>query len=131
MKEFINQPVRQLSLGQKMRAEIVAAMLHNPKIIFLDEPTIGLDLVAKKKIQDFIRTINKKYNVTIIFTTHDMQDIVSTCERLIIIDKGKKIYDGAVKNVKELCDDVKILRVEMAQGEKVSNDGFLSFHTAL
>lgn len=112
MKEFINQPVRQLSLGQKMRAEIVATMLHNPKIIFLDEPTIGLDLVAKKKIQDFIRTINKKYNVTIIFTTHDMQDIVSTCERLIIIDKGKKIYDGAVKNVKELCDDVKILRVQ-------------------
>lgn len=90
MKEFINQPVRQLSLGQKMRAEIVATMLHNPKIIFLDEPTIGLDLVAKKKIQDFIRTINKKYNVTIIFTTHDMQDIVSTCERLIIIDKGKR-----------------------------------------
>lgn len=126
MKEFINQPVRQLSLGQKMRAEIVATMLHNPKIIFLDEPTIGLDLVAKKKIQDFIRTINKKYNVTIIFTTHDMQDIVSTCERLIIIDKGKKIYDGAVKNVKELCDDVKILRVEMAQGEKVSNDGLLN-----
>lgn len=75
MKEFINQPVRQLSLGQKMRAEIVATMLHNPKIIFLDEPTIGLDLVAKKKIQDFIRTINKKYNVTIIFTTHDMQDM--------------------------------------------------------
>lgn len=97
MKEFINQPVRQLSLGQKMRAEIVATMLHNPKIIFLDEPTIGLDLVAKKKIQDFIRTINKKYNVTIIFTTHDMQDIVSTCERLIIIDKGKKIYDGFIK----------------------------------
>jgi len=93
---------------------------------FIDEPTIGLDLVAKKKIQDFIRTINKKYNVTIIFTTHDMQDIVSTCERLIIIDKGKKIYDGAVKNVKELCDDVKILRVEMAQGEKVSNDGLLN-----
>lgn len=102
MKEFINQPVRQLSLGQKMRAEIVATMLHNPKIIFLDEPTIGLDLVAKKKIQDFIRTINKKYNVTIIFTTHDMQDIVSTCERLIIIDKGKKIYDGAVKNVMKI-----------------------------
>lgn len=65
MKEFINQPVRQLSLGQKMRAEIVATMLHNPKIIFLDEPTIGLDLVAKKKIQDFIRTINKKYNVSL------------------------------------------------------------------
>lgn len=98
MKEFINQPVRQLSLGQKMRAEIVATMLHNPKIIFLDEPTIGLDLVAKKKIQDFIRTINKKYNVTIIFTTHDMQDIVSTCERLIIIDKGKALINGSIDN---------------------------------
>lgn len=72
------------------------------------------------------RTIGSTIKFTIIFTTHDMQDIVSTCERLIIIDKGKKIYDGAVKNVKELCDDVKILRVEMAQGEKVSNDVLLN-----
>lgn len=126
MKDFINQPVRQLSLGQKMRAEIVAALLHNPKIVFLDEPTIGLDLVAKKKIQDFIRTINKKYNVTIIFTTHDMQDIVSTCERLIIIDKGKKIYDGSVKDVKELCDDVKTLRIELEPSAKFCNDSLLN-----
>lgn len=121
MKDFVNQPVRQLSLGQKMRAEIVAAMLHAPRIIFLDEPTIGLDLVAKKKIQNFIRKINKEYNITIIFTTHDMQDIVSTCERLIIIDKGKKIYDGAVRDVKDLCDEVKILRVELEDSIEIND----------
>jgi len=126
MKDFVDQPVRQLSLGQKMRAEIVAAMLHSPKIVFLDEPTIGLDLVAKKKIQDFVKKMNKKYKVTIIFTTHDMQDIVSTCERLIIIDKGKKIYDGAVKDVKDLCDEVKSLRIELEDGAKVEKNELLS-----
>lgn len=126
MKDFVDQPVRLLSLGQKMRAEIVAAMLHSPKIVFLDEPTIGLDLVAKKKIQEFVKKINKKYKVTIIFTTHDMQDIVSTCERLIIIDKGKKIYDGTVKNVKKLCDEVKLLRIELENGVEVEENDLLS-----
>lgn len=126
MKDFVNQPVRQLSLGQKMRAEIVAAMLHSPKIVFLDEPTIGLDLVAKRKIQEFVKRINKKYKVTIIFTTHDMEDIVSTCERLIIIDKGKKIYDGAVKDVKDLCDEVKSLRIELEDGVEVEENELLS-----
>lgn len=111
MDEFIHQPVRQLSLGQKMRAEIVAAMLHSPKIVFLDEPTIGLDVVAKLKIQEFIKKINKELGVTIIFTTHDMQDILQTCERIIIIDKGKKIFDGAIQNVKHMCDEVKKFKV--------------------
>lgn len=126
MEGFVYQPVRQLSLGQKMRAEIVAAMLHAPKIVFLDEPTIGLDLVAKKKIQEFVKKINKDYNVTIIFTTHDLQDIVSTCERLIIIDKGKKIYDGAVRNVKDLCDEVKSLRLELEEGTEVEKNELLT-----
>lgn len=126
MKDFVNQPVRQLSLGQKMRAEIVAAMLHAPKIVFLDEPTIGLDLVAKKKIQEFVKKINKMYKVTIIFTTHDMQDIVSTCERLIIIDKGKKIYDGTVKDVKDLCDEVKTLRFELEAGIEIEENELLT-----
>lgn len=94
LDSFIKQPVRQLSLGQRMRADIAAAFLHNPKIIFLDEPTIGLDVVAKEKIRNFIRYINKETNTTIIFTTHDMKDISETCDRLIIIDKGHIIYDG-------------------------------------
>jgi ABC-2 type transport system ATP-binding protein len=100
MKSFIEQPVRQLSLGQRMRADIAAALLHSPEVVFFDEPTIGLDVVAKEKIREFIRYMNKELGVTIIFTTHDMQDIEKTCERLIIIDQGKKIYDGTVTGIK-------------------------------
>lgn len=99
LSSFIEQPVRQLSLGQKMRADIAAALLHSPKIIFFDEPTIGLDVVAKEKIRDFVRYINKEKSVTVIFTTHDMQDIEQTCNRLILIDKGEKVYDGTVKGL--------------------------------
>ena len=84
MEEFINQPVRQLSLGQRMRGDIVAALLHSPEIVFFDEPTIGLDVVAKEKIREFIKYMNQTENTTIIFTTHDMQDIEKVCERLII-----------------------------------------------
>jgi ABC-2 type transport system ATP-binding protein len=100
MQSFIEQPVRQLSLGQRMRADIAAALLHSPELVFFDEPTIGLDVVAKEKIREFIRYMNKELGVTIIFTTHDMQDIEKTCERLIIIDEGKKIYDGTVTGIK-------------------------------
>lgn len=91
--EFINTPVRSLSLGQKMRAEICASFLHNPSVVFLDEPTIGLDIVAKRRIRDFILEINKQFNTTIILTTHDIADIESVCERVILIDKGQKLFD--------------------------------------
>ena len=99
MSEFIDQPVRQLSLGQRMRADIAASLLHSPKLVFFDEPTIGLDVVAKEKIREFVRYMNKEKNITFIFTTHDMQDIAKTCERIIIIDKGTKMYDGSVKEL--------------------------------
>ncbi len=102
LDDFINQPVRQLSLGQRMRADIAASLLHSPKLVFFDEPTIGLDVVAKAKIRDFTRFMNDKKGTTFIFTTHDMQDIVKTCKRLILIDKGRKMYDG---NVKGLVDE--------------------------
>ena len=93
---ILNQPVRLLSLGQKMRATIAGAMLHSPDILFLDEPTIGLDVASKLKIRDFIRQINRKNNTTVILTSHDMGDIESLCERIILIDEGKKKYDGPV-----------------------------------
>ncbi len=115
MSSFINQQVRQLSLGQRMRADIAAALLHSPKIVFLDEPTIGLDVVVKEKIRDFIRFINKEYKVTIIFTTHDLKDIEQTCERLIIIDKGKKIYDGMLEEIKEKYNDNRELIVQFEE----------------
>lgn len=99
--EFINQPVRQLSLGQRMRADLCASLLHNPKILFLDEPTIGLDVVVKKQIREIIREINRKKGVTVILTTHDMKDIEEICQRIILIDKGKLIIDEPTEDVKK------------------------------
>ena len=115
MRSFIEQPVRQLSLGQRMRADIAAALLHSPELVFFDEPTIGLDVVAKEKIREFIRYMNKELGVTIIFTTHDMQDIEKTCERLIIIDEGKKIYDGTVTGIKSHFGSERKLVVKFEQ----------------
>ncbi len=100
LNEFINQPVRQLSLGQRMRADMCASLLHNPEILFLDEPTIGLDVVVKKQIRDMIKDINQKRGTTVILTTHDMKDIEEICERIVMIDKGKIMIDKPVEEVK-------------------------------
>jgi ABC-2 type transport system ATP-binding protein len=99
MKSFIEQPVRQLSLGQRMRADIAAALLHSPDLVFFDEPTIGLDVLAKEKIREFVRYMNKEKQVTMVFTTHDMKDIEATCDRMILIDQGKLLYDGSVEQM--------------------------------
>ncbi len=115
MSGFINQPVRQLSLGQRMRADIVAALLHSPKIVFFDEPTIGVDVVGKEMIRKFIRELNEQEQITMIFTTHDMQDIVKTCKRLIIIDKGSKVYDGSIENIREIYGTTRQLDVEFQE----------------
>lgn len=101
INEFILSPVRTLSLGQRMRADLAAALLHNPKIIYLDEPTIGLDVVVKEKVRSAIKEINKKYGTTVILTTHDLNDIEELCNRIIIIDNGTKIYDGSLKEIKD------------------------------
>lgn len=98
---FIKSPVRTLSLGQRMRADIAASMLHNPKVLFLDEPTIGLDVVVKDNIRKAIKEINKAEQTTIILTTHDLSDIETLCERIVMIDKGKVLYDGALQMMKE------------------------------
>ncbi|MDE7430525.1 MAG: ABC transporter ATP-binding protein [Lachnospiraceae bacterium] len=118
MQDFINQPVRQLSLGQRMRGDIVCALLHSPEIVFFDEPTIGLDVVAKEKIREFIKYMNEKENTTMIFTTHDMQDIEKVCSRLIIIDKGTKIYDGSVEEIKNKYASAKTVEVLLEDGRK-------------
>ncbi len=112
MKEFMNQPVRQLSLGQRMRADIVAALLHSPQIVFFDEPTIGVDVVGKEIIRNFIIELNREKNITMLFTTHDMQDVEKTCERLIIIDKGSKMYDGSIQDIREKYGKTRRLDVE-------------------
>lgn len=111
LKDFLNQPVRTLSLGQRMRADLAAAWLHNPKILFLDEPTIGLDVLVKEKIREAIKIMNHKYNTTVILTTHDMQDIENLCSRVILIEGGKIIYDGTLENIKHRFGDLRTIQI--------------------
>ncbi len=93
---FLDRPVRQLSLGQRMRGDLAAALLHDPAILYLDEPTIGLDVVAKERIRAFLLDLNRRAGVTVLLTTHDMADISRLCERMLLIDRGKLLYDGGV-----------------------------------
>ncbi|MBQ6695729.1 MAG: ATP-binding cassette domain-containing protein, partial [Lachnospiraceae bacterium] len=119
MGGFLQQPVRQLSLGQRMRADIVAALLHSPEIVFFDEPTIGVDVVGKETIRNFIKELNAEDQVTMLFTTHDMQDIEKVCEKLIVIDKGEKIYDGSLLGIRERYGATRQLDVEFANVEQI------------
>ena len=111
MKPFLNQTVRSLSLGQRMRADFAAALIHSPKIVYLDEPTIGLDVLVKDKIRGAIKELNKKYNITVILTTHDMKDIEELCSRIIIIDKGKILYDGKLTDIKYRFGNTKTIYI--------------------
>lgn len=99
--DIIGKPTRDLSLGQRMKCEFIMATLHNPDLLFLDEPTIGVDAYAKEEIRTFLREINETYGTTIIVTTHDMDDIEAVCDRLIIVDDGHKIYDGGLEALKD------------------------------
>ena len=113
LEEFFTRPVRNLSLGQRMRADLGAALLHNPKVLYLDEPTIGLDLVVKDHIRDAIREINQKYHTTVVLTTHDIGDIEELCSRIIIIDGGKKIYDGSLEELKDQFGKMRKVSMEV------------------
>lgn len=101
LNDFILTPVRALSLGQRMRGDLAAALIHNPKVVYLDEPTIGLDVVVKDNVRKAIKKLNEKFGTTVILTTHDLSDIEELCNRIIIIDKGKMLYDGNLENLKE------------------------------
>lgn len=111
LKNIVNIPVRQLSLGQRMRCEIAASLIHKPSILFLDEPTIGLDAESKIKVRNFIKKINKEMDTTIILTTHDMSDIEALAKRIILIGKGQILYDGNIKNLKEKYDNTKEIQI--------------------
>lgn len=100
LEELLRTPARQLSLGQRMRCEIAASLLHNPKILFLDEPTIGLDAVSKLAVRDFIRKQNAKHNTTVLLTTHDMQDIEALADRVLLIGRGRLLLDGTLDDLK-------------------------------
>lgn len=99
--DYLNTPVRKLSLGQRMRAEIVASLLHRPQVIFLDEPTIGLDIIAKQKIRDLIKDLNRKENVTVFLTSHDMDDVEKLCKRIMIANRGQIVFDGSLDKLKK------------------------------
>lgn len=100
LQELLNRPVRKLSLGQRMRCELAASLIHNPSIVFLDEPTIGLDIVVKTEIREFLKSMNRRYETTILLTTHDLQDIEALCSRVIMLDDGRIIYDGGLEQLK-------------------------------
>lgn len=109
VKDLLKVQVRKLSLGERMKMELIAALIHSPKVLFLDEPTIGLDVVAQKKMRDFVKAYNLKYKATIILTSHYMDDVKELCKRIIIIDKGKKLYDGDLEEIIHKYADHKII----------------------
>jgi ABC-2 type transport system ATP-binding protein len=133
---FLDRPVRQLSLGQRMRCELTMALLHDPKILFLDEPTIGLDVVAKDVVRSFLARINRERGVTIILTTHDLVDIEQICPRLLMVDDGKLLYDGPLTRLRANLGGSRKLRLEfvsapgditLSGAELVSDEGLFKY----
>ena len=125
LSELLNRPLRQLSLGQKMKCELAGSLLHRPKILFLDEPTIGLDAVTKLSVREFIKKINKKWGTTIILTTHDMSDIDALTNKIILIGRGQILYNGSFSAIKNKYDKIKLIDVEFKQEyNKIEFDGY-------
>ena len=125
LKDIINIPVRQLSLGQRMRCEIAASLLHNPEILFLDEPTIGLDAVSKQLVRDFIKKLNQEKQTTIILTSHDMSDITTLAKRVILIGKGQVLYDGALKKLLTTYGNYKYLEIKTKDNLMIKSKGII------
>ncbi len=119
--KLLKTPVRKLSLGQRMRMELVAALLHKPKVLFLDEPTIGLDLVAQAKVRDFIYEYNKKYQATVLLTSHNMDDLIDLARRVIVIDEGKLLFDGALEELVEKFAKEKIIKATLSHEDGIAN----------
>lgn len=118
--ELLNRPVRKLSLGQRMRCELVASLLHNPAIVFLDEPTIGLDIVVKTEIRDFLLEMNRQEGTTILLTTHDLQDIEALCSRVIMLDDGSIIYDGGLEELKTTWSKGREIQFQFGEAMSIS-----------
>lgn len=122
LEEVSKTPVKDLSLGERMKCKILMSLLHNPKIVFLDEPSIGLDIIAKERLRDFIIEMNKKYKTTFIITSHDMQEIERLCKRIIIINHGVVVYNGLLKRIKERF--LKLKKVNIRFEERIKNFQF-------
>ena len=115
LDDFLHTPVRSLSLGQSMRANLAGALLHDPDIVFLDEPTIGLDVVAKERIRQFIRHVNRERGATVILTTHDLSDVEKLCERVMMIDRGHLLFDGQLEELRQRFGGERELVVDLAE----------------
>ncbi|MFH9013792.1 ATP-binding cassette domain-containing protein [Streptomyces sp. NPDC017943] len=113
LSSLLDVPVRQLSLGQRMRGDIVAALLHDPDVLYLDEPTIGLDVVSKAKVREFLREVNAERGTTVLLTTHDLQDIEQLCQRVMVIDHGRLMYDGALAGLHSVGESERTLVVDL------------------
>ncbi|MBE5757951.1 MAG: ATP-binding cassette domain-containing protein [Clostridiales bacterium] len=125
LKDLLNRPLRQLSLGQKMKCELAGSLLHRPKVLFLDEPTIGLDAVTKLAVRDFVKSINKKWGTTVILTTHDMNDIDALTNKIILIGRGQILYNGKFSAIKEKYGHIKEIEVEFAKNyDRIKLDGY-------
>ncbi len=115
IRDILKTPVRKLSLGQRMKCELIASLLYRPRVMFLDEPTIGLDVVMQKTLRDFVKVYNKKYESTILLTSHYMDDVKQLCSRIIVIDKGKIIYDGLLSDVVNHYATSKIISIILSE----------------
>ena len=115
VKDLLNVQVRRLSLGERMKMEILAALIHRPDILFLDEPTIGLDIISQKKIREFLKRYNEQWNTTVMITSHYMADIEALCDRAVIINQGLLVYDGKLKEINALLGKRKLLTVKTAE----------------
>lgn len=127
--DLLGQPVRELSLGQRMRMELIAALLHRPDVLFLDEPTIGLDVISQRRVQQFLRHYQKEQGITVILTSHYMKDVEALCERAIVINKGNVIHDGALSEIVDRFSEHKIIDLHLGPDE--STDGIERFGTIL
>jgi len=121
--EFIDAPVRQLSLGQRMRGDLAAAMLYGPRLLYLDEPTVGLDLVAKQRVREFVAHINADTGTTVVLTTHDLEDVEALCRRIVVIDHGRVLYDGALADLMARYAPYRDLVVTLATPSDVTVPG--------
>lgn len=126
LDDFISSPVRTLSLGQRMRADIAASLLHNPKVLFLDEPTIGLDVVVKDNIRNAIQKINAEEGTTVVLTTHDLADIEMLCNRIVMIDKGKMVFDGQISDLKHEFGQMRDLCFELNFADDISKLNYVT-----
>ncbi|MGH9735721.1 MAG: ABC transporter ATP-binding protein [Candidatus Acidiferrales bacterium] len=126
IREYLHTPVRKLSLGERMRCDLAAALLHNPPLLFLDEPTIGLDVVAKDHIRHFLRAVNREFQTTILLTTHDLDDIEELCRRIMIIDHGRVLYDGPLEHLKQKLLRTKQIKFALKDREQISRVGMFA-----